>query len=176
MKARVRRLAELAVGLALLGAWTFTLRPASLGGPATYVVVRGDSMLPGFHSGDLVVLQAATGFAIGDVVGYVVPEGEVGAGHVVLHRIVGGDGEAGFTVEGDNNPAPDPWVPRTRDVAGRRWLFLPGLGRVITFVHQPATAGALAVSLLIMLVLARWRPRQAVPRPRPNAGLEGHAV
>lgn len=176
MKARVPRLAELTVGLALIGAWALTLRPVSLGGPATYVVVRGDSMLPGFHSGDLVVLQAAAGYEVGDVVGYVVPDGEVGAGHVVLHRIVGGDGEAGFTVEGDNNPAPDPWVPRTADVAGRLWLLAPGFGRVITLVHQPAIAGALAVSLLVMLVLSRWQRGTTAPSLRRDAGLEGGAV
>ena len=160
MSLRVRSVLELAALLIVVGAWAVTLRPSSLGGPATYVVVRGDSMLPGFHSGDLVVLQAATGYAAGDVIGYRVPEGEVGAGHVVVHRIVSGDGDRGFAMEGDNNPAPDPWLPRTGDVAGRVWLFVPGLGRIIAFAHQPAVAGALAVSLLVMVMIGR--------RPRPG--------
>jgi signal peptidase len=157
---RVRRALELALGLALVMAWALTLRPASLGGPATYVVVRGDSMLPGFHSGDLVILQTANGYAAEDVVGYRVPDGEVGEGRVVVHRIVGGDGGQGFTMEGDNNPAPDPWLPRTGDIAGREWLLLPGLGRVITLAHQPAVAGALAVSILVMAALARRPSRR----------------
>jgi signal peptidase len=176
VKRRIRRVAELAVALALIGAWVLTLRPASLGGPATYIVVRGDSMLPEYHSGDLVVLHVADGYALGDVVGYVVPAGEVGAGHVVLHRIVGGDGKTGFTMEGDNNPAPDPWLPRTSDVAGRLWLLVPGLGSVITLIHQPATAGALAVSALMMLVLARRRPSRAIQLARADTGLKGRPV
>ena len=161
---RARRLLELAAGAVLLIAWAVTLRPASLGGPATYVVVRGDSMLPGFHSGDLVILQAGSGYGPGDVIGYRVPDGEVGAGQVVVHRIVAGDGGSGFTMEGDNNPAPDPWLPHVGDVAGRVWLLLPGLGRAIVLAHQPAVAGALAVSLLIMVVLARRPGSPHTPR------------
>jgi hypothetical protein len=92
-----------------------------------------------------------------DTVGYRVPDGEIGAGHLVVHRLVSGIGEAGFTVVGDNNPTPDPGLPRTGDVAGKAWFVVPGLGKVIAFVHQPAAAGALALSLLVMLVLARLR-------------------
>jgi len=164
---RVRRALEILVGVALAVAWAVTLRPTSLGGPATYVVVRGDSMLPDFHSGDLVVLQARSDYGPGDVVGYRVPDGEIGAGHVVVHRIVEGDGALGYTVEGDNNPAPDPWVPRARDVAGRVWLFVPGLGSVIVLAHQPAVAGALAVTLLVMWFVARETSRKRRPFSPP---------
>lgn len=167
MRARLRQIVELAFGLAVLALWAVTLRPTSLGGPATYVVIRGDSMLPVFHSGDLVVLRVAEGVAAGDVVGYRVPDGEVGAGHLVVHRIAAGDGQVGFTMLGDNNPAPDPWQPRAADVAGKAWVLLPGLGRVIVLVQQPAVAAALAVSLLVMLVLSRYRwpdrGRRALP-------------
>jgi len=164
VRARSRRFLELAFSLAFVALWAVTLRPTSLGGPATYVVIRGDSMLPSLHAGDLVILRAERGVGAGDVVGYRVPEGEVGAGHLVVHRIESGDGEAGFTMLGDNNPAPDPWQPRATDVAGKAWLLLPGLGRVIAFVHQPAVAAALAVSLLVMLALSRAAP---VRRRRP---------
>jgi len=163
---RLRRGVELAAGLALAALWAVTLRPTVLGGPATYVVIRGDSMLPSLHAGDLVVLHTTGGVAPGDVVGYRVPAGEVGAGHIVVHRIVAGDGQAGFTVLGDNNPAPDPWQPRAADVAGKAWLLVPGLGRVIVFVHQPAVAAALAVSLLVMLVMSRAGPARS-RRPLP---------
>jgi signal peptidase I len=158
---------ELAFALAVAALWAVTLRPTSLGGPATYVVIRGDSMLPIFHSGDLVVLRVAEGVAPGDVVGYRVPDGEVGAGYLVVHRIAAGDGQSGFTMLGDNNPAPDPWQPRPADIAGKAWVLLPGLGRVIVLVHQPAVAAALAVSLLVMLVLSRSRWPVSVRRPLP---------
>jgi len=160
---RARRSIELALAIGLAFAWALTLRPTSLGGPATYVVIRGDSMLPGYHSGDLVVLEAGTTVGPGDVIGYRVPEGEVGAGHIVVHRIVAGDGAHGFILEGDNNPAPDPWQPRLTDVAGKVWIWVPRLGWVITLAHQPVVAGALAASLMVMLLLSRRPAAPAVP-------------
>lgn len=162
----MRRLVELAAGLALIALWAVTLRPTMLGGPATYVVIRGDSMLPNLDAGDLVILHTSVGVASGDVVGYRVPAGEIGAGHIVVHRIVAGDAQGGYTMLGDNNPAPDPWQPHLADVAGKAWLLLPGLGRAIVFVHQPAVAAALAVSLLVMLVVSRARPLRS-RRPLP---------
>jgi len=168
---RFRRVLELAFGLAFVIGWAVTLRPTSFGGPATYVVVRGDSMLPGFHSGDLAILQAGTGYGPGDVIGYRVPDGEVGAGHVVVHRIVSRDAGSGYTMEGDNNPAPDPWRPRGVDVAGRVWLLLPGVGRALAAAHQPTVAGALAASIVVMVLLAR-RPASFRPaRPRESRRL-----
>jgi len=158
---RALKVLELTIGLGLAAAWAVTLRPTTLGGPATYIVVRGDSMLPNYHSGDLVVLRAADAYVAGDVVGYRVPDGEIGEGHVVLHRIVDGDGGNGFTVEGDNNPAPDPWQPHFGDVAGKLWVLVPGFGRLITLAHQPVIAGALATSFVVMLLLAR-NPRYRV--------------
>ena len=68
---------------------------------------------------DLLILHAADRYGVGDVVGYRVPDGEFGEGHLVVHRIVAGDGGTGFVLEGDNNPAPDPWLPKTVDVVGR---------------------------------------------------------
>jgi hypothetical protein len=87
-------------------------------------------------------------------------------------------GAAGFTVEGDNNPAPDPWQPRDGDVAGRLWVLVPGLGRFIVLAHEPAIAGALAVSLLVMTMVARqpryrvragWIAFSAAGHPNPTA-------
>jgi signal peptidase I len=153
---RLRRLVQSGIGLALAAVWAVTLRPASLGGPATYIVVRGDSMLPDFHTGDLIILHTAGTYGVGDVVGYRVPEGEVGEGHVVVHRIVAGDGAAGFVMEGDNNPAPDPWLPRSGNIAGTVWLQIPNVGRIVALAHQPVVAGAFAVSVLVMVLVARW--------------------
>ena len=84
---------------------------------------------------------------------------------ILVKPVVAGDA-GGYTMLGDNNPAPDPWQPRAADVAGTAWLLLPGLGRVIVFVHQPAVAAALAVSVLMMLVVSRAGPLRS-RRPLP---------
>ena len=169
---RLRTLVRLLVVVALLGGWALYLRPTSLGGPAVYLVIRGDSMSPTFESGDLVVLQASDRFAVGDVVGYRVPAGELGAGRLVVHRIVGGDPDGGFVVLGDGNPAIDPWQPTARDVVGRAWVAVPGLGRLIAALHQPILLAALAAAIVVAAIVARpmrdkpgASPRGSRPRP-----------
>ncbi|MEO8252438.1 MAG: signal peptidase I [Chloroflexota bacterium] len=159
----IRRLANLLVLgglLLLLAGWALVLRPASLGGTTTYVVVRGSSMLPTYGTGDLVVVQAATVYSEHDIVAYRVPAGELGAGRIVVHRIVGGDAARGFLMQGDNNASVDPWTPRATDVVGKAWIIAPGLGRVIAYLHQPVIAGGLAGALMVTVMLAR-PPRRA---------------
>jgi signal peptidase len=160
---RLVRLSEATLALACLAGWWVTLRPAALGGPINYVVVRGDSMLPTYESGDLVLVHAAAGYAPGDVIAYRVPEGELGEGRLVIHRIVDGDGVSGFVVQGDNNPAPDPWRPPPSDIAGGAWLRIPALGRAVALLHQPATAGALAAAVVVWVLILRWQPRRHMP-------------
>lgn len=152
---RVANYLTLGALVLLVFAWALLLRPSFLGGPATYIVVRGDSMLPTYQTGDLVVMHARSAYAVREIVAYRVPSGEIGAGRLVVHRIVGGDPVRGFVMKGDHNPAPDPWVPRARDIVGRAWLVGPGLGRTIAFVHQPVMAGGLAAALVVMFLLAR---------------------
>jgi len=165
MRIRKRVLSVAAVA-ALLAMWALTFRPVQLGGPALYVVLRGSSMLPLHENGDLVVTLSSPGYVIGDVIAYRVPVGEIGEGHVVIHRIVGGDAAGGYVVKGDNNSFADPWAPQAADVAGKAWLAVPGLGRVIAFVQQPVIAAGLAMSVVITIMLAR-PPANARREPEP---------
>ena len=151
--------------LVVLAGWTVFLRPTFLGGPATYVVVRGDSMLPLYKTGDLVVLRAAAEYERHDIVAYRVPAGQIGGGHIVVHRIVGGDPKQGYLVKGDNNSFLDPWMPHRRDMVGKPWLLLPGVGRVIAYLQKPVIAAGIAAALMVMFVMARQprRPRGPIP-------------
>ena len=161
----------LAVGtcLGLFIAWAMLLRPPVLGGPATYLIVRGDSMLPTYQTGDLLILHARVSYSVGDAVAYRVPSGELGAGRLVVHRIVGGDGATGYVLQGDNNPAPDPWSPMATDVVGSPWLAVPGVGRAVAVIRQPAVAGGLAAALLVALLVSRSYGRAGV-RPAELPG------
>jgi signal peptidase I len=76
---RGRRLFSIAFTAALVAVWFVCFRPSALGGWVTYVVIRGDSMLPTYETGDLVVLTPQPTYRVGDVVGYRVPAGELGA-------------------------------------------------------------------------------------------------
>lgn len=164
MNRRVGKAASLTLVAAVTVLWAVTLRPQVLGGPAMFVAVRGSSMLPTYEHGDLVVVQSAAGYAVGDVVAYRVPAGEVGAGRVVIHRIVAGDATAGFTLQGDNNSAPDPWRPRRADMVGLARWRLPNAGRLIALVQQPVILAGLAGAIAVTVFLAR------PPRPRSRTG------
>jgi signal peptidase I len=111
--------------------------PQGIGGRAGWVLVSGTSMLPHLHTGDLVLVEHQSGYHAGEVVAYRVPKGQVGAGHVVIHRIVGGSGRTGWTMKGDNRTAPDLWHPTNRDVIGAKLLRVPDAWFVLRIVHMP---------------------------------------
>lgn len=173
MRSRLAHVLGLLAMAAVLASWFVFLRPGALGGPVSYIIVRGTSMLPTFESGDLVIARSASQYRVGDVVAYRVPAGDIGAGLFVIHRIIGVD-HGRLILRGDNNQAPDPWQPRLTDVVGGAWLTIPGLGRALALLHQPAVLAALAASGAVGIVVA-WQPRRRVrdervrvPRRRPS--------
>lgn len=152
---------------ALLGAWWVLLGPSLLGGPTTYVMVSGQSMEPTLHVGDLAVVRKHDSYGRGDIVAFYVPEGEPGAGAIVIHRIVGGSAEEGFVMQGDNKTAPDPWHPTGRDVVGKMWVRVPGAGRVLGRLRAPLPLATLAGGLAFLFALY-GRPSGASAPPRPS--------
>jgi len=143
------------VFVAALTAWFFTLRPGSLGGPATYVMVRGISMEPTYHDGDLVVVRRSASYRVGDIVAYRIPGGDVGGGLTVIHRVVGGSAASAYTTQGDNNPEPDPWVPTIGQIEGSTWLVLPRAGAIMLFLRAPAPLASLAAAIAVAMVVYR---------------------
>jgi signal peptidase I len=172
---RFGRLSSFAGPLILLGLWVVFLRPLSLGGNATYIVIRGSSMLPALENGDLVITRATAAYEVGDALAYRVPQGEIGAGTIVIHRIIGGDGEAGYTLQGDNNNAPDPWHPRLGDAVGKLTLTVPGVGRMIAFVHQPVMLGGLAAAIVVTWLVGR-QPRSTSRPTAPDQALRTNSL
>lgn len=155
--ARLRSLASWAVLIACIGLWAVTLRPTTLNGPASFVGVDGISMEPTFSEGDLVVVRDQHTYVVGDVVAYRIPEGEPGAGHQVIHRIVGGNGTTGYTTQGDHNGYTDVWHPVDDDVIGKVWIEVPNAAAWLSRASQPGTL-ALLVGAGAFVALARRRP------------------
>jgi signal peptidase I len=137
----------------LSAVWMVTLRPASLGGPGEYVLVKGISMLPTFKTGDVVITQPADRYSAGDVIAYRVPKGDIGAGAIVIHRIVGGSAARGFLIQGDNNDEVDEWRPKPNDILGKAWIHVPALGRALTFLRAPVPMASLAAGFTVAFVL-----------------------
>src|SRR6185437_8387081 len=111
--------------------------PQALGGRAGWVLVSGTSMLPHLHTGDLVLVEHRSSYHVGEVVAYRIPKGQVGAGHVVIHRIVGGNSRTGWRMKGDNRTAPDLWYPTNHDVIGKKQLRIPNAWFVLRIFHMP---------------------------------------
>ena len=134
----------IAAQVAIVSALGWYCLPQSLGGRAAWVMVSGTSMLPRLHTGDLVLVERRSSYHVGEVVAYRVPKGEVGAGYVVIHRIIGGNGRTGWRMKGDNRTAPDLWYPTDHDVIGSRLLRIPHAWFLLRLLHMPLMLGLFA--------------------------------
>lgn len=143
--------AVLITGMAAV--WFVSFRPQALGGPVGYVLTLGVSMEPTYRTGDLVLVRPAPAYEVGDVVAYRVPDDDIGAGVVLIHRIIGGSGAEGYELQGDNNPTPDEWHPRDTDVVGKAWLVLPRAGSVLAKARDPLVLASLAAGIAAAMVL-----------------------
>ena len=155
-------LTGLPLTIALLVAWFLFLRPVTLGGPAGYVIVAGVSMEPTFHTGDLAITQRRAEYRVGDVVAFSTEGG------VVIHRIVGGDADQGFTMQGDNREQPDLWRPRPDEIVGAAWILIPGAGNALALVRQPPILAGLAAAVAFFLAFTAGPVRRRGPGPAPT--------
>ena len=143
----------LAVGL-LLG-WFVFLRPASLGGPASYLLVQGHSMDGTLAMGDLVVVTRQDAYHAGDLVVFEAPVPGARGEAYVVHRIIDVDADGRMHTKGDNNPYPDDWTIAPGDVVGLKRLRIPHMATVHTvFLHlfNPVVIGALAGLFAFMMI------------------------
>jgi len=108
---RTNKVAAIALAVFVCLFWAQYLRPQAFGGSAAYVLVSGKSMLPRYHTGDVVLVLRHSSYRVGQVIAYRVPKGDPMAGAQVIHRIIGGDAKRGFVVQGDNRTQPDVWRP-----------------------------------------------------------------
>ncbi|HZS31169.1 MAG TPA: signal peptidase I [Gaiellaceae bacterium] len=140
----LKRLLVMLAQLGLVAAMLWFCLPQSLGGRAGWVVVSGTSMLPHMHTGDLALVERQSSYHVGEVIAYRVPQGQVGAGYEVIHRIVGGNARTGWIVQGDNRTLPDLWHPHNSDIVGARLLWIPKAYLLLRFLHTPLLLGLLA--------------------------------
>ncbi|NTW40675.1 MAG: signal peptidase I, partial [Cellulomonadaceae bacterium] len=115
----------------------------------TLTIVSGHSMEPVYYTGDLVVSRCGP-VEVGDVIVYSPPD--VG-GARVIHRIIGGDAESGWVMQGDNNDFIDPWNPSGDQVLGRNILHLPHVGSFTAILLSPLTWASV---LLVALAIVVW--------------------
>jgi signal peptidase I len=161
------RLITGAAVLLLAVAWLIA-GPAQLGGTTTYVTTHGISMQPRLHTGDLALVRPASDYRVGDVVAY----RSTVLHRVVLHRIIGRDGNR-YVFKGDNNNFVDPIHPRRADLIGRMWLRVPRGGAILSWLRIPAIAALLCGSLAL---LSLWPARRRRRRPRGAPSMSGRSL
>jgi len=149
------------------------LWPQSLGGEVAYVRVDGHSMDPTFHLGDLAVVRRQSSYRIGDPVAYRIPKGEFGAGAMVIHRLIGGNGTAGYVTKGDNKDRPDEWHPKTADIVGRVRYDVPGFGSALAAFSKPMYLGGLVAALTIAMMML---PTSSASSSSPSAPARRRAI
>jgi len=125
------------------------LWPSQLGGHTSMVIVSGVSMEPTYFDGDLVIARKMEP-SIGDVIIYA-PEGL--GGSQIVHRIIGGNAEDGWQMQGDNNDFVDPFTPRGDEVKGVVLVHYSNFGRISVLLLNPMVW---AFVLLAAIVLLLW--------------------
>jgi signal peptidase I len=118
--------------ITLLVAVWINFAPVQAGGQASYVIVAGQSMEPGMHLGDLVIVHEAANYQTGDVVAYQ----NADIDRYVIHRIV--DVKRGrYRLKGDNNSWIDSYEPTNHEVLGKLWVHLPRIGIYMQKLREP---------------------------------------
>jgi hypothetical protein len=115
-------------------------------------------MLPTIEPGALVVVQRQASYEAGAIVAYRVPDGDPAAGHLVIHRIIGGSGDAGFIMKGDNVELTDLWRPTTAEVVGQLWLIAPGVAPIVQFLMSPILLASAAAAFAAYHAVGSLRP------------------
>ncbi len=156
---RLRQVGADVVVFLLIAVAAFAIWPVRLGGATSYIIVKGTSMEPKFHTGDLAVLRKQDSYRKGDIVAYRIPDRSAGAGHLVVHRIIGRS-HGGYLMQGDNRTTPDSWYPKPTDVLGKFRLLVPLPGIQFWALMPWVCCAAIGIAVAWML----W-PRHAGAEP-----------
>jgi signal peptidase len=169
MRARDRILNS--VTLLVLVAILFFLWPTRLGGATTFVVVRGSSMEPKYHSGDLLIAREQDQYDVGDIVIFRVPSGG-GQGALVVHRLteVGDDGA--IVTQGDNREHPDGFTLHLGDIVGEPIVNIPLGGKLLVIF---STWWFLALVAGVLMVWRLWPEESATESAEPERADESSA-
>lgn len=152
----LRVMVSVAFTLAVLAA-AFYLWPTALGGCATFTVVTGKSMEPTYSTGDVVFSRCGTP-EVGDVAVYASDDT---GGARIIHRVIGGDGDAGWQLQGDNNSWVDPFEPTQDEVVGIAKLHIPKLGLMAdTLANRWMWLSLFALAAALLAWPARHKARE----------------
>ena len=120
-------------------------------GVVKVTIVNGESMLPTYKSGDLIVSVKQNEYKVGDVIVYHPQSLECNRCNVI-HRIIDGDPTKGWVTQGDNNPNVDVWMPKSDEIVGSVQAVVP-LGNISFLLFSPAVWFFVLSVLLLAYVI-----------------------
>ena len=166
-------LAVLLLGMGYLGL------VLSLGTSSPFMLVRGSSMEPTFHSGDLLLSSSVspTEIEVGDVIAFSVPTEDrdrLSLPTTAVHRILGIEGEKGqltFLTKGDNSGL-DPFKVPSSAVRGAVVTNLGPIGLPILFLTNRGVLLSLGLPILtfVLIILATLWLAPGEKREAPAPG------
>lgn len=117
----------------IVSAILLTFSALSLAGVVKARIVLSGSMEPTIRTGDIVLLMPPSRIEpkVGDVAAYTARRFSGEPVGLFTHRIIGGNADVGFTMKGDNNPAPDVQRPRLADISGVVFFTIPFIGKLL---------------------------------------------
>ena len=160
---RVTSVLSWVVALSIAVGWFVFLRPEGLGGSTGFVIVSGESMEPMMETGDLAVVREKDHYRVGDVVAYKIPDGDVGGGMMVIHRVIGGNLDEGLLLQGDNRDSKDLWRPKADDVVGSLQWHLPNVGTGLFLLRTPMVLAGVLGFLGFWFVATSGSGKEASP-------------
>ena len=159
-----RRILSMLFSIAATVALWACIAPAHLGGSLSYVTIKGTSMNPGIHAGDVVVLKPSAPYNVGDVIAY---RSNMN-GAPILHRVIDITGDR-FLMQGDNNNFVDDYRPTEADVIGQKILLIPKGSSIVAVATRPwfiTAVGVLTLLFVVVLGIRAERQRRRVGRSR----------
>lgn len=116
-------------------------------------VIQGDSMLPLFQKGDILVIQGVKpeNVRVDEVIAFAPPSGyESQYPPLIFHRVINKmyapDGKVLFQTKGDNSPSLEPFLVPAKNIYGVQRGLIPYIGWIFIFLRNP-------IGLAIILVI-----------------------
>ncbi len=169
---------DLFMVLVVVGGLGYLFLAAAMNDASPFVLVRGTSMQPTYHEGDLLVSQrvAPADIAIGDVIAFTLPRDarRQGLPEAAAHRVIGisaRDGALQFETRGDNSD-PDPFTVPSRNVNGVVVKNLGLIGRPLLLLGNTRMLLMLGLPLLtfaaVYFVMNSSGESEGQPETRPQ--------
>lgn len=119
-------------------------------------IVNGESMLPTYNSGDLVISTKQPDYQVEDIIVYH-PKDLPCSRCNVIHRIIQQDeNTGGWVTQGDNNPNIDVWRPTNDEILGKV-IMVWHLGSITHIIFHPFMWLSLLFGAISMILIGLMR-------------------